>query len=136
MESIQNINGLYEIKKEMPCAPEDITIAEWWIPKASALKAEEVEIAARLIHFSQKNEKWVGVTTESLQAMFDKEKEDGVNNFSVIRPFGDSHFNNGMKGLMDREMLRIEEDKSGEETILVLVPTPKLANFLIQAQKH
>jgi len=60
--------------EEMPCAPQDIAILKYTIPGTFG-SFEKEEAAARVLFFSLKAEKWVGVSEQMLVDMMREDHE-------------------------------------------------------------
>ena len=66
--------GLFAVEEEMPCEPSDIRVTHYELPGAATLgRAERDEAAARILSFSQKAGRWVGVSSSRLDEVMDEE---------------------------------------------------------------
>ncbi|MGA2417635.1 MAG: hypothetical protein ABSF55_00080 [Candidatus Staskawiczbacteria bacterium] len=63
----QIADGLYAVVEGMPCSPDQLKIVPHSCPGALG-RAEIEEVAARVLHFSMENGRWVGVTWRKLVA--------------------------------------------------------------------
>jgi hypothetical protein len=60
--------GLFLVEEAMPCFPKDIIVGEYELPDTLG-RVEQEEAAARVLHFSQEVDDWVGVSLGRLAEM-------------------------------------------------------------------
>lgn len=64
----------FAVDEQMPCSPRDIRVWHWALP-STLDHTETEEAAARILHFSQKLDQWVGVSLTRLGQMMEEEYE-------------------------------------------------------------
>lgn len=68
----QIVDGCFALDEPMPCNPGDIRLWRWVLP-STLDHAEPEEAAARILHFSQQLDQWVGVSFALLVKMMREE---------------------------------------------------------------
>ncbi|MFH1354317.1 MAG: hypothetical protein ABIH36_03425 [bacterium] len=61
--------GIFPVLEKMPCRPRQIKIEPYTLPTVFDCNLEAEEAAARIIFFSQRKNKWVGVSWQHLLAI-------------------------------------------------------------------
>ena len=116
----------------LPCQPGQIRICKWSFPYVSFHTPNAEEAAARLLHFSKKQGRWVSVTWRQLQQMVVLEKlQSPADSESGIHQFGDAFVRTGIKELVRSGFVQTRTD-AGEESF---IPSYKLIRMIKQLQK-
>lgn len=66
--------GIYLMKKELPCSPKDIRLLKYALPSTLG-NAEAEEVAARILMFSRERGQWVGVSYNKLIQVMEDDLE-------------------------------------------------------------
>ena len=114
--------------------------------------AESEEAAARILHFSQQLDQWVGVSWTCLGQMMKKEYEEEKQLFvqkptkngeesletnlplSGIFAFGPQYVVSGIHDLVKRGFLRQRTKSEGDNAYDVFFPTPQLVTRIMEMQ--